>query len=111
MQRRLGRNLWVGAGRKRRHPSGRGPLSRDNRDPGKTLDDAVGLDNLPRALTEVLESPWRFDAQDLQSGPQPFEMRIESERRPPVDSDRLEASLTLEEPAVSQRDSPVVLRG
>ena len=77
MQRRLRRNLREGAGRDRRHPSGRGPLSRNDGNPREALDDAVRLDDLLGGLTEVLGSPGWLDAQDLQSGPQPFEVRIE----------------------------------
>src|SRR2546426_328654 len=39
----------------------RGPPARNDGNPREALDDAVGFDDLPRALTKVLESPWWFD--------------------------------------------------
>ena len=102
-------NLREGARCDRRHSPGRGPFSCRDGDPGKALDHPVRLDDLPRTLPEVLEPPWRLDAQNLEAVPKPLEVRVESEGRTAVDSDRLEASVPVQEPAVPDRDAGFVL--
>ena len=67
------------------------------------------LNELPRALTEVLEGPWRLDAQDLEALPQPREVRIDAERSAAMDPDRLEAAVAVQEAAVPDRDARIFL--
>src|SRR2546427_23068 len=83
--------------------------SRDACHSHEPLDDAVGLDDLPRSLAEVLNTPGGLDAEHLETDPQPLEVGIESEGRPAVDADRLEASVAVQEAAILGRDARVVL--
>lgn len=105
MERRIRRYLGEFARRDRRASAGGGPLPRGDRDSEQSLHDAVRFRDLPRSLTELVQRPGEFDPKDFEPLTQPSDVRPEAKRRPPVDSDGLEASVAVEEAAILNRDA------